>query len=76
MVGAIRNQILEASAKHFESHIHKHRVNVEVMLNNPTALPDHTDIMDAIERELAIIAEYQDKLSTLKMFPIAVASDI
>jgi hypothetical protein len=71
MLDNMRNEILLASAKHFDSHIHKHRVNVEVMLNNPTALPDHTDVMDAIERELAIIAEYQDKLEALKLFPIS-----
>lgn len=66
----MRNEILKASAIHFQSHIQKHRVNVEVILNNPTALPDHTDIMDAIEKELAYIAEYQDKLEALKLFPI------
>ena len=72
MFDNMRNEILLASAKHFDSHIHKHRVNVEVMLNNPTALHDHTDVMDAVERELAIIAEYQDKLEALKLFPISV----
>ncbi len=66
----MRDEILRASAIHFQSHIHKHRVNVEVMLRNPTALPEHTDLMDAIEKELAIIAEYQDKLEALKLFPI------
>jgi CBS domain-containing protein len=66
----MRNEILRASMVHFQSHIQKHRVNVEVMLRNPTALPEHTDIMDAIEKELAIIAEYEDKLEALKYFPI------
>jgi hypothetical protein len=66
----MRDEILRASAIHFQSHIQKHRVNVEVMLRNPTALPEHTDLMDAIEKELAIIAEYQDKLEALKLFPI------
>jgi hypothetical protein len=66
----MRNEILRASMVHFQSHIQKHRVNIEVMLRNPTALPEHTDIMDAIEKELAIIAEYQDKLEALKHFPI------
>jgi hypothetical protein len=66
----MRNEILKASMVHFQSHIQKHRVNVEVMLRNPTALPEHTDLMDAIEKELAYIAEYQDKLEALKLFPI------
>lgn len=66
----MRNELLKASMIHFQSHIQKHRMNVEVMLRNPTALPDHTDIMDAIEKELAYIAEYQDKLEALKLFPM------
>ena len=67
---SMRGEILRASLIHFQSHIQKHRVNVEVMLRNPTALPEHTDLMDAIEKELAIIAEYQDKIEALKLFPV------
>ena len=56
---------------HFESHIEKHRMNIEVILNNPMAIHDHTDIMTAIELELEHIAEYEDKLEALnKYFPI------
>lgn len=62
----MRKELLDASRIHFESHILKHKLNIEVMLNNPIAIPEHTDIMDAIEKELAIIAEYDDKLEMLK----------
>ena len=49
----------------------KHKMNVEVMLANPIAIHDHTDIMTAIELELAQIAEYEDKLEAItKHFPI------
>lgn len=64
----MRNQILNASRLHFESHIEKHRVNIETMLHNPIAIPEHTDIMDAIEKELAIMAEYDDKLEMLNKY--------
>lgn len=66
----MRNEILKTCMVHFQSHIQKHRMNIEVLLNNPTALPDHTEFMDAIEKELAHIAEYQDKLEALKYFPV------
>lgn len=66
----MREQLLTASKLHFESHIQKHRVNIEVMLSNPTAIHDHSDIMGAIEKELAIIAEYEDKLEALKYFKV------
>lgn len=64
----MRNQLLKASKLHFESHIEKHRMNIEVMLHNPTAIPEHSDIMEAIEKEIAIIAEYMDKLEVLDRY--------
>ena len=64
----MRQQLIEASKKHFESHILKHRMNVEVMLNNPTAIMDHSDLMEAIEKEVAHIAEYMDKLEVMEKY--------
>ena len=61
----MRNQLLQAAKLHFESHIEKHRMNIEVMLNNPIAIHDHTDWMSAMENEIAHIAEYEDKLEVL-----------
>ena len=61
----IRAKLIKASIAHFESHIEKHKMNVEVMLVNPIAIHDHTDIMTAIELELAQIAEYEDKLEAI-----------
>lgn len=53
---------------HYKAHIEKHRMNVEVLLKNPTAIHGHADIMDAIEKELAEIADYHDKLEMLKTY--------
>lgn len=64
----MRNELILSSRKHFEAHIDKHRMNIEVMLNNPTTVPGHVDIMDAIEKELAEMADYADKLEMLTNF--------
>jgi hypothetical protein len=64
----MREQLINASRQHYLSHIEKHRINVEVILNNPTAIMDHSDIMDAIEKEVAQIAEYMDKLEVLERY--------
>ena len=64
----MRQQLIEASKEHFLSHIAKHRMNVEVMLKNPTAIPEHSDIMEAIEKEVAKMAEYQDKLEAMERY--------
>ncbi len=61
----MRKELIDALRVHFSAHVLKHKMNVEVMLKNPTALPDHTDLMDAIEKEIEIIAEYMDKLEVL-----------
>jgi hypothetical protein len=64
----MRQQLIEASKEHFRSHINKHRMNIEVILNNPTAIHEHSDIMDAIEKEVAQIAEYHDKLEVMETY--------
>lgn len=64
----MRNDLIEASRKHFEAHIEKHRMNVEVILSNPTAIHGHVDVMDAIEKELAEMADYADKLEMLNTY--------
>jgi hypothetical protein len=64
----MKQQIVEALIQHFEAHILKHKMNVEIMLNNPMAIHDHTDLMDAIEKEVAQIAEYMDKLEVMEKF--------
>ena len=64
----MRNDLIRASELHFKAHIEKHRMNVEAILANPTALHGHTDIMDAIEKELAEMADYSDKLEMLTTY--------
>ena len=63
----MKKQLIEATRLHLTSHIQKHVMNLEVMLNNPIAIPEHTDIMEAIEKELGYISEYRDKLESLEM---------
>jgi hypothetical protein len=40
-------------------------MNILIMLANPMAIHDHTDLLGAIETELGHIAEYHDKLEAL-----------
>lgn len=61
----MKQKIVESLKLHFESHILKHKMNIDIMLNNPMAIHDHTDFMSAVELELAQIAEYEDKLESL-----------
>lgn len=64
----MRQQIIDVLKQHFAAHILKHKMNVDIMMNNPMAIHEHTDLMDAIEKELAQMAEYSDKLEMLEKF--------
>ena len=67
-MAVLREDLISASEKHFIAHIEKHRINVEVLLENGVGVAEHPDLMDSIEKELAIIAEYDDKLSVLDKY--------
>jgi hypothetical protein len=64
----MRKEIIVVLKDHFKAHIFKHKMNVDIMLSNPTAIHDHTDLMGAIEKEVALIAEYQDKLDIMESY--------
>lgn len=64
----MRQEIIGVLKQNFEAHILKHKMNVDIMLNNPMAIHDHTDLMSAIEKEVAQIAEYQDKLEIMNSY--------
>ena len=64
----MRKDIIEASKLHFKAHIEKHRINVENLLEKGVGVAEHPDIMDTIEKELEIMAEYDDKLSVLNKY--------
>jgi len=64
----MRTDLIKASELHFKAHIEKHRINVENLLENGVGVAEHADIMDTIEKELEIMAEYDDKLSILNKY--------
>ena len=61
----MKENIVTALKASFEASIQKHKLNIDIMLNNPMAIHEHTDFMGAVELELAQIAEYEDKLEVL-----------
>jgi hypothetical protein len=64
----MREQLLTAARKHAEGHVEKHRMNIEVYLANPAGIGEHSDIIEAIEIELAEMAKYQDQLDILEEY--------
>jgi hypothetical protein len=66
----MKNKMLESLHKHAEGNIAKHKMNIEIYLNNSTGIGEHSNIMEAIELELEQIAKYEDQIQILlKYFP-------
>lgn len=67
----LRNKMLEAMHTHADGQIAKHKMNIEIYLNNSVGVGEHPDILEAIESELEHIAKYEDQRTLLlKYFPI------
>ena len=64
----MREEMINALKSHAVAHIEKHRMNVEIYLNNPVGVGEHSDIMDTIEKELNQMAEYHDQLEILNTY--------
>lgn len=65
---SLRNQILDSLRSHAIGHINKHKMNIEVYLENPVGIGEHPDVLEAIEVELKAISEYHDQLEILKTY--------
>jgi len=64
----MREKMIEALKAHAVGHIEKHKVNVEVILQKAVGIGEHGDILTEAEKELKIIAEYDDQLEMLNKY--------
>ena len=64
----MRSKLIEALKSHATGHIDKHKANVEVLLQKATGVAEHPDVIETIEKELKIIAEYNDQLEMLNKY--------
>ena len=63
-----RDNMIQAIKDHAKGHIAKHAMNVEVYLKNAAGVGEHPDVLEAIEQELKVIAEYHDQLEMLEKY--------
>ena len=64
----MRDKLINAIKSHARGHIDKHKANVEVYLTNPVGVGEHPDIIEAVEKELKVIAEYDDQLQIIEKY--------
>ena len=64
----MKEQIVKAMIEHAEGHISKHKMNVEIFLQKAVGVGEHNDILETIEKELNIIAQYEDQIEVLQKY--------
>ena len=64
----MRDQLIKALLAHAQGDIAKHKANIEVYLANPVGIGEHSNIVEAIEGELNMIAKYQDQIDIINKY--------
>ena len=65
-----RDKMIEAMKEHARGHIAKHKMNVEVYFRNAAGIggESNADVLEAIEKELDIVARYDDQIEMLDKY--------
>ena len=63
-----REDLIKVSELYFNAQIQKHKINVENLLENQVGVAEHPDIVETIEKELEVIASYDEKLNVLQKY--------
>ena len=64
----MREQLIKALLAHAQGDIAKHKANIEVYLANPVGIGEHSNIVEAIEGELDMIAKYLDQIDIINKY--------
>ena len=64
----MRDQLIKALLAHAQGDIQKHVANVEVYLTNHAGNGEHYNIVEAIEKQLDMIAKYQDQIDVIQKY--------
>ena len=65
---SMRKQILQSLKSHAIGNINKHKMNVEIYLENPVGIGEHPDVMGAIEQELEMLSKYHEQIEVIEKY--------
>ena len=64
----MKSILVNAMRSYLQGNIDKHIANIRLHLSNTAGVAEHSDHIETIERELGIVAEFEDKLSVLERY--------
>lgn len=64
----LREKILKSQINYYQGLICKHQQNVEIYLNQPVGIGEHSDVMSAIENEIGEIAKAHENIEVINHY--------
>ena len=64
----LREDILKNQIIYYNGLIAKHQQHVEIYLNQPVGIGEHSDVMSAIETEITSIAQAHEKIEVINHY--------
>ena len=64
----LRDEILKNQKTYYNGLIAKHQRNVEIYLNQPVGIGEHSDVMAAIDTEINAIAQAHVKIGIIDSY--------
>lgn len=64
----MKERMIKALIKHAEANLVKHRINVEVFLDNPAGVAEHSDYLETIQKEIDMMSHYEDQIHTIEKY--------
>ena len=64
----LREEILKNQITYYNGVIAKHKQNVDIYLNQPVGIGEHSDVMGAIDGEINAIAQAHEKIQIINHY--------
>jgi hypothetical protein len=64
----LRDKIIKSLLAHANGEIQIHLANVEVYLNNPAGIGEHSDVTGAIQEELDKVSKWEDQIAVIQKY--------
>ena len=64
----LREEILKNQITYYTGVIAKHKQNVDIYLNQPVGIGEHSDVMGAIDGEINAIAQAHEKIQIINHY--------
>ena len=64
----MKRAMLEALESRYQAEIAEADATIQIYLNNPVGIGEHSNIVEAIEQELDMIAKYQDQIDIINKY--------